>query len=325
MEIEELQIKLYSEIKLERIERPIIEPSEKIFGMRKSTFNPGVVYHNGKFIMLIRGSDEESGTHSNLFYAESSDGYEFEIEPNPVLVHGKDEWGSYSTKGIEDPRIVRWNEFWYVFATAWSERGTRVGIWRTKDFYSWEWIGIPHDKDDKNASILNRLIDNKVYLIDRIEPHMWISYTDDFSLKSGWKDHKVLMEKDLAYKSPLSGVEPSKIGIAGPPLETKLGWLTFFHVMHEEENEWRRAYSLGFMMLDSQDPSKIKYVHLKPVLWPEKEWEIYGNVPYVVFSCANPLVDDEIWVYYGAADTRIGLATVKLNSILSLIESKLKD
>ena len=65
------------------------------------------------------------------------------------------------------------------------------------------------------------------------------------------------------------------------------------------------------MTLNKRNPRKIEYVHPKPILWPETEWEIRGVAPNVVFSCATVEVDDEIWVYYGGADTVIGLATMK--------------
>jgi predicted GH43/DUF377 family glycosyl hydrolase len=309
-----------------RIESPLIKPDPSIPAMSKNAFNCGVVYNPKKqgFKMLIRGAYTPKQELSDLLYAESSDGYHFEIDPNPVLVHGVNEWAEYTQGGIEDPRIVRWNNSYYIFATArFEKRKVRVGIWKTKNLgnpSSYKWVGIPWDKNDKNASIISEPIDGKVYLIDRLLPHIWISHTKDFSLNSGWRDHRILMRKKEAYPSPLSGVEPHKIGLAGPPLKNKFGWLTFIHVVHKERNQWNRAYSLSFILLDPKNPMRVRYIHPKPILWPERGWEIYGTVPYVVFSCANCRIDDEIWLYYGGADTVIGLAKFKEDEILSLLE-----
>ena len=309
------------------MEKPIIYPNPSIPAMSRNAFNCGVLYDEKekKFRMLIRGASTPNQAFSDLLYAESSDGYEFKIDPNPVLVHGKNEWAGYTTRGIEDPRIIKWIGYNYIFATACSRRGGREGIWRTKDFYSYEWIGIPYDEEDKDAAILDEAIDGNVYLIDRFAPHIWISYTEDFSLRSGWQNHRILMRKEWAYNSPLSNVRPEKIGVAGPPLKTKFGWLTFIHVVHEEMNKWKRAYSLGFVVLDLKDPNKILHIHKKPILWPEKTWEIHGVVPYVIFSCANVEVGDEIWVYYGGADTVVGLGKIKKDLIFSMLEEELES
>jgi len=121
------------------------------------------------------------------------------------------------------------------------------------------------------------------------------------TLKSGWQDSQILSSKDDWYKSPITGNTSVKIGIAGPPIKTPKGWLLIVHVVHEKgENMFNRVYSLGFMVLDLQNPIKIKYIYPAPILWPTEKYEIMGAVPVVCFS--NATVDPgaaALYIYYG--------------------------
>jgi predicted GH43/DUF377 family glycosyl hydrolase len=68
-------------------------------------------------------------------------------------------------------------------------------------------------------------------------------------------------------------------------------------------------------LLDAKNPAKIIARQAEPILEPELEWEIDGHVPNTVFSCGQAIMDDEIYVYYGGADTAIGVAAIKMNDI----------
>jgi len=51
-------------------------------------------------------------------------------------------------------------------------------------------------------------------------------------------------------------------------------------------------------------------------LSPEKEYEIFGKVPNVVYSCGTVLLDDKLLIYYGGADTVLCVATYDLAEVL---------
>lgn len=276
--------------------------------MSLDVFNCGVIRdESGLYKMLFRAAYTPGQAHSDLGLAFSIEGTKWYVIGNePVLRCG---FNDHCTRGIEDPRIVGWIDGWYyIFATACSPAGGRVGIWRTRNFFEFEWIGIPFEWEDKNASILPKPIDGYAYLIHREAPHMWISRTKDMTLRGGWGDHQILVRTEELYPSFGTGNLPTKIGIAGPPIKTPKGWLTIIHILHsgKEENMFGRVYSLGFIVLDLEDPTKVNYIHPKPILWPEKHHELCGRVPVVVFSCAT--VDtggDAIYIYWGGADTVI--------------------
>ena len=196
-------------------------------------------------------------------------------------------------------------------------------IWKTKNFLEYEWVGIPFGQEDKDAAIFPEPINEWAYLIHRKPPHMWISRTKDMTLRSGWQDSQILIKKDRFYQHPEHNVLPDKIGIAGPPIKTPKGWLVITHIVHRWDKKTtrysyliNRSYSLGFIVLDLEKPTKVLYIHPKSILWPEQRHEIVGTTPNVVFSCAT--VDtggDSLYVYWGGADTVICGGRLKKNSL----------
>lgn len=298
------------EIRIERFKNnPLIEPD--LHPTWINVFNCGVVKDDNGFKMLFRSAQTEDQSMSNLGLAFSVEGTKWYVLNEPVLKCG---FNNHCTRGIEDPRIVKWIDGWYyIFATASSPAGGRVGIWRTKNFLEFEWIGIPFNQEDKDASIFPEPIGNFAYLVHRKAPHIWISRTQDMSLRRGWRgSSQILIKTNQFYRHPEHKVLPSKIGIAGPPIKTPKGWLLITHIVHQWDKEktrysylLNRLYSLGFIVLDLEDPTKILYVHPEPILLPEERHEIVGAVPNVVFSCATVDMGDFLYIYWGGADTVI--------------------
>ncbi len=292
------------EILIERFKHnPLLQPDPNSSWMNRNVFNCGVIINGGLFTMLFRAAWTKDQSMSDCGLALSSDGINWRALNDPVLRCG---FNDHCVQGIEDPRIVEWIDGWkYVFATACSSAGGRVGVWRTKNFLEFEWVGIPFNQEDKDASIFSEPINNWVYLVHRKAPHIWISRTRDLTLRSNWQDSQILVEKNALYRSPNTGNFPDKIGIAGPPVKTPKGWLVIVHVVHGQgENIFNRVYSLGFMLLNLHNPLKVEYIHPYPILWPTEKCEIVGSVPVVCFS--NAVVDpggDSLYIYWGGADT----------------------
>ncbi len=110
---------------------------------------------------------------------------------------------------------------------------------------------------------------------------------------------------------PGSGWDSKRIGGNGPPIATEHGWLTLYHGYDEDH-----VYRIGVCLLDLENPGIVINRPQEPILEPEEEWELHGNVPNVVFSSANPVVEGTVHVYYGAADRVIGLATASLDELI---------
>jgi predicted GH43/DUF377 family glycosyl hydrolase len=139
-------------------------------------------------------------------------------------------------------------------------------------------------------------------MLHRGVPDTWLAFSDDLL---HWDDHTLIMEP-----IPESEWESKKIGAAGPPLRTDDGWLLIYHGVGGEGDS--RRYSLGIALLDLEDPTRVIARQAEPILEPELDWEIDGHVPNVVFSCGQAIVDENIYVYYGGADTVIGVAGMGL-------------
>jgi predicted GH43/DUF377 family glycosyl hydrolase len=133
-----------------------------------------------------------------------------------------------------------------------------------------------------------------------------LDFCDSLSFGEGnWLDGSHLMNpRDESWDSV-------RIGISAPPIETSAGWLLLYHgISHHAK------YRLGAALLDLKNPSRVLARTDEPILEPELSYEKFGQVPQVVFPCGAVAVKDTLFVYYGAADTVVGAAHIKLKEIL---------
>ena len=113
-----------------------------------------------------------------------------------------------------------------------------------------------------------------------------------------------------------------KIGGGSQPIKTKYGWLVIYHGVDQSF-----VYRLGVLLVELDDPGRVLYRSPNPILEPEETYELGEEghyVPNVVFNCgAVPRVDkevldddDEVLVYYGAADTVVGVGMAKVSDLI---------
>ena len=112
-----------------------------------------------------------------------------------------------------------------------------------------------------------------------------------------------------------------KIGAGAAPIETSEGWLMFYHGVATTCNGF--VYSMGAAILDTDEPSRVLYRCENHLLTPEEDYETTGFVPNVVFPCATLQDGDtgRIAIYYGAADTNVGLAFTTADEIVDYIKA----
>ncbi|MEK7117485.1 MAG: glycosidase, partial [Patescibacteria group bacterium] len=103
----------------------------------------------------------------------------------------------------------------------------------------------------------------------------------------------------------------AKVGIAAPPIKTKYGWLLLYHGV-----SWSTVYRVGAVLLDLKDPTTVLARTAVPLFEPEAEYEIKGVMPRVVFPCGLVARGDTAFMYYGAADSTVGVATFSIKEIL---------
>lgn len=298
--------------KLERLTlEPVLTPDFTNEWEKAAVFNAAVIYEDGKFHMFYRASNnkfvlntdrpyEENKFVSSIGYAVSDDGINFKRFNEPIFV-GTTEQEAW---GVEDPRITKINDTYYMLYTGFGGvtwDNFRICMAWSKDMKNWEGHRVVLDEPNKDAALLADKIEDKYVLFHRRHPNIWIAYSDDLI---NWEGHKVIME-------PIKGTwESKKIGIAGPPIKREDGYLLFYHAVDDYN-----VYRLGAALLDLKDPSKVIKRLPYPILEPELDWEKKGLVPNVVFSCGAVEANGKYYVYYGAADTVIGVAAIEKDKV----------
>jgi len=310
---------------------PIISPRKNISWDAWQTFNPGAIILNDKIHFLYRAIGNDG--LSRLGYASSLNGQDIDERPSyPAYEHrlttGKFNEYSFSSGGgwggCEDPRIVYLEDDGRVYVTYTAcDGGLRVAITSisVEDFISkrWKWkeplLISPLNEIHKNWVVFPRKINEKYAILHSITPKIQIEYLDNLDFKEDGhisSSHEKKYRKDV-WDSWLRGAGP-------PPVETKYGWLLFYHAINEDDPA---KYNVGAMLLDKNDPTKIIAKSNCPVLEPDEYYENNGYKAGIVYASGAVVKDNTLFLYYGAADSYTCLASANLDDFIkTLMEQK---
>ncbi|NLG81782.1 MAG: glycosidase [Bacilli bacterium] len=328
---------------------PILTANPKNDWESLCVLNPAVYYEeNDKtFYMLYRAAGHDETHYIHLGLATSKDGVNFKREFNhPVLspdINGAD--GGC----VEDPRIVKFGDFYYVTYASrtfppgqyWlsnykplgdrPEHGPLFAIKNntvthlaiTRDFVNFKKLGRITDSriDDRDVIIFPEKVNNKFVRLSRPmeyvgkefgceNPSIWISFSDDLM---EWEKPQLLMTGQEWW-------EDKKVGGSTPPIKTEAGWLHIYHGVSTKDH----AYRVGAVLLDLNDPTKIIARTKDFLMEPEYDYETQGYYNGCVFPTGNCVVDDTLYVYYGAADKYVCLATCKFSELVNYLVTKCK-
>jgi beta-1,4-mannooligosaccharide/beta-1,4-mannosyl-N-acetylglucosamine phosphorylase len=274
-----------------------------------TVFNAAAAKLNDEYILLLRVEDLRG--RSVLALAHSADGYNFTVHDEPVMVPSeKGEFAAYEHKGIEDCRITRLEDTYYIIYTAASDYGARLALAKTEDFRSFERIALISEPDNKDGALFPRKIKGRYARLDRPMAgdtgNIWLSYSDDLV---HWGSSCVVM----AVRGDCW--DSWRVGASAPPIETEFGWLEIYHGV--KMTSGGPIYRLGAATLDFNEPCKVLCRSAIPILSPREYYERIGDVNNVVFSCGAIMEPDgEIKIYYGAADTSICVGTVPFEGLM---------
>ncbi|MCL4416379.1 MAG: glycoside hydrolase family 130 protein [Actinobacteria bacterium] len=264
--------------------------------------DPSVDYSDPRVLKTSKGKFLTSVSH--LHAARSKNGIEFNIDDKPAMLPENE----YEKLGIEDPRITYIDDRYYVNYNAISDiTGVSVCLASTKDFKEFTRYGVIFMPDNKDASIFPEKIKDKYYALSRpISPEfgekdIWLSDSSDIT---AWGNHRLLMEAREGYW------DSAWIGGGAAPFKTKEGWVEIYHGVSSDER-----YCLGAVLLDKDEPWKIIARSEKPIIEPEAPYELRGFFGNVVFTCGALFEEGVVKIYYGAADTYIAYAEIKLEEI----------
>jgi len=279
-----------------------------------TVFNAAATVYNNEYILLVRVEGVEG--KSSLWIARSKDGKKFEIDKKPALTPSNQEpFKTYEKRGLEDPRITKVDDTYYIIYTAYSHYSPRLALAKTEDFENFERIALISEPVNKNAVIFPKKFNRRYVRYDRPMSAgiaTWISYSYDLL---HWGDSKMVFETRPGYW------DADRIGPGAPPIRTKKGWLLIYHGV--KRTSAGPIYRLGVALFDLKDPAVLIGRSREPILSPTEYYERVGDVPNVVFTTGAILEKNgEVKIYYGACDTSICLATAHIDDLLSLCKKK---
>jgi predicted GH43/DUF377 family glycosyl hydrolase len=312
-----MSVDVHYEVLFTRHERnPILSASDWPYPAH-TVFNAGATrLQDGTTLLLCRVEDRRGLSH--LCAARSANGVDgWTIDAEPTL-HPDPESYPEELWGIEDPRITFVEELaaYVVAYTAFSRGGPGVALATTKDFRHFVRYGLVMQPDDKDAALLPRRINGSFALLHRPKTdsgaHIWMSFSPDLR---NWGGHKLVLRARLG-----GWWDANHIGLSPPLIETPRGWLMLYHGVRRTGAGC--LYRLGAALLDLENPDRCLLRGDSWIFGPEAEYEREGDVGYVAFPCGYTLGqdDDTINLYYGAADTRIALATGRVSHILDWLD-----
>lgn len=292
-------------------ENPIIDKSA--MPTANSIFNSAVVPFGDGYAGVFRCDD--LGVSMDIYVGFSKDAVHWEIQSTPIQFEGEDQ-EILKREYRYDPRVVFIEDRYYL---TWCNgyHGPTIGIAYTYDFKKFVQIENAFLPYNRNGVLFPRKINGKYAMLSRPSDTGHTPFGDIFYSQSPdleyWGHHRYVMG---TYKGDASAWQSTKIGPGPCPIETDEGWLLIYHGVLNTCNGF--VYRIGCAILDIDEPWKVKYRSKFYIMEPEELYERNGDVPNVTFPCAT-LCDAEsgrIAIYYGAADTVVGLAFTTVDELV---------
>lgn len=299
---------------------PILIPSKKNKWESRAVFNPTAIDLAGKIHVIYRAMSEDNTSYMGYFSSKNGLDIAEKLDQPIYVPRGKAEMKLVlpsGNSGCEDARIMKFDDRLYITYTAYNgvdAPAVAISSISEKDFLAkqWNWsepqLISPPGVDDKDACILPEKINGKYMVIHRIAHHICADFVDtlDFS--------KQKLTKCIQMLGPRYGMwDSKKVGLASVPFKTKRGWVMFYHGIGEDGH-----YRLGAALYDLKDPTQLISRTATFLMEPVTKYELNGQVGNVVFPCGTVIRKGIIYIYYGGGDSVIGVATMKLDDLLSI-------
>lgn len=300
-----------------------------------AVFNPAAAkLDDGRYILLSRSVpkgyqklgpvNQFSGnytSHLSLWEAKSPEGPFTLVEPKAVVPDQE-----FDKFGVEDPRIAKIGDTYYVFYTSIAKAldqpdagdGIRIAMASTKDFKTFTKHGVVGPDRRTKAGIVFESADGLYFLWKDEEQHERTMLTKlpanfDVADKAAWE--KVWQGRDIERDQLLGAQKNAHEGLGvepgAPPVEVPEGLLLAYSSI-SADFKW----TISLLLLDKNDPTQIIAKSEKPFLIPEEDYEVKGDVPNVVFPCGAVVQDGRLYVYYGGADTVCAVASEDMKTVM---------
>ena len=215
------------------------------------------------------------------------------------------------SNGVEDARFVEFidagQKTFYATYTAYTGRAIRSELIETRDFVTFKMAALAGTAArNKGMALFPRRINGQYAMIARQDnENLYLIYSDDLY---SWNGGQAIIKPRFPW-------EFVQIGNCGSPIELDEGWLLLTHGVGPV-----RRYSIGAVLLDKADPSKILARSSEPLVRPEPS-DREGYVPNVVYTCGGMRHNDRIILPYAISDTFCSVATMKIAALLDNLQS----
>lgn len=319
-----------------------------------SVLNPAIFQDGNTVHMLYRAV--KSGNYSTVGYCKLDGPLQVVARHDtPIIIPNTIE----EAKGVEDPRIVKIDDLYYITYTAYDGINALGALITSKDLVNFKREGIitplfsfdefqqlaecnnqtsvkyfrhnrhfhPNDKVylwDKDVVFFPRRINGKLAFLHRIKPGIQLVMMQQLAdlTKDFWIQYFLHFNEHVVLDPNENSHESCYIGGGCPPIETEEGWLLIYHGVYDTLHGY--VYTAAVALLDIDDPRIVLARLPYPLFEPEKSYEINGVVNNVVFPTGTALFDDRLYIYYGAADKCIACASVSLQELIKeLLSNKI--
>ncbi len=317
--------------------------------------NPAAIQENGDLHLFYRAV--RKGNYSTIGYAELSDPVTIKKRnKKPLLIPEY----PYESQGIEDPRITKIDDTYYMTYTAYNKVNALGALATSKDLKTFQKHGTitprftyreykhmveccPKLNDkyffhyrifkehglgsevaeklivwDKNLMFFPKKINGKFALLHRIHPGIQLVYFEKIAdlNQAFWTEYFMSLEKHIVMDPELKH-ESSHIGGGCPPIETSEGWLLVYHAAEDTPKGFK--YHASVALLDLDNPNKEIARLPSPIISPTYKWEKEGYVNNIIFPSGAIVKDELLYIYYGAADERVAVASIPMSSLLEAL------
>jgi predicted alpha-1,2-mannosidase len=291
---------------------PVLTPSASGFD-NYAVYNPAVVHRDNTFYMFYR-AQSSSGGISEIGMATSTDGENFQKDNTPAIVPTENS----ESNGCEDPRVVEIDGTYWMTYTAYNGSVARLALATSENLENWIKVGLafPGTGWSKSGAIVPEKINGKYYMYYEGSSGGGDLYYATSDNLYTWTSGGIVMERRKGYFDALT-IEP------GPtPIILDNGILLIYNSLNKQLGDGGKL-TTGWVIFSKDDPTKIIARCDSPFLVPELSWETSGQSPNVVFAEGLVQVENTWYLYYGAADNVVGLATapVSYRSVLWSVEA----
>jgi len=312
----------------------------------EGVLNPTCIQEDGLTHMFYRAVS--SNNVSSIGYCQIDKNKVLVRSAQPILVPEFD----YEIRGVEDPRIAKVDDLYYLFYTAYDGKNARTALACSRDLIHFQKQGlitpsITYEKArqlflhpslpesysryalhyqqviapdvllwEKDLALFPKKFKGKFLLLHRVMPGVQYMYLDNLEQLKSEEFWAVQLRQLHEYilMNPKFWYENHKIGASCTPVQTGRGWIQIYHGV--EVTPGGRVYRASAALLDLNDPTKVIGRLKEPLFSPYRTWEKQGIVNNVVFPTGAAVYGDELYIYYGAADAHIAAVSLSLSGLV---------